>query len=104
MTKHIINKSQEEQQEFLESVYDDLVECYNRGINVACIYIAGTLDLRVVDDDGHKRKEEKVSIEVRLTNINDLLDNTRLALGSMLGSLLDENNLRIFDYELLELA
>lgn len=104
MTKHIINKNPKQQQEFLESVYDDLVECYNRGINVACIYIAGTLDLCVVDDDGHKRKEEKVSIEVRLTNINDLLDNTRLALGSMLGSLLDENNLRIFDYELLELA
>lgn len=99
MTKHIINKNPKQQQEFLESVYEDLRKCRRDGYNQAKIELTATLNVAVIDDNGAVQTEERIAIEIGLTNIDALGVNMAETLGSMLGSLLNENNIGEFDYE-----
>lgn len=99
MTKHIINKNPKQQQEFLKSVYEDLRKCQRDGFSQACIKLSATLAVAAIDDDGNTQGEEKLAIEIRLTNIDALGVNMAETLGSMVGSLLNENNIGEFDYE-----
>lgn len=102
MTKHIINKNPKQQQEFLESVYEDLRKCQRDGYNQARVEVSAVLHVAVIDRHGATQTaqdEEKIAIEIRLTNIDALGVNMAETLGSMLGSLLNENNIGEFDYE-----
>ena len=100
--KHIIGKNRKQQDEFLESLYNDLMECHLNGCNSVCIELSATLTVAVVNDDGTVLPEEKILIKIRITNIDALGENMAETLGSMVGSLLNENNIGEFDYSLTE--
>jgi len=102
--KHALNKTPEQQREFLDSLYDDILAYKRNGFNKVSIALSAVLDIVVADDDGTRHDEEKIFIEIRITNIDELGENMALTLGSMVGTLLDNNNIGEFDYELSELG
>lgn len=100
-SKHIFNKCPEDSQSFLESVYDDLMGLHDDGVNSALVKIVGVLHVNVTDEGGRVNDESDVSIEISVANIESKLnDEVAVVLGSLIGSLLDENHLREFDYSI----
>lgn len=88
---------------FLDKLYLDVLALSDKGINTACIEISGDLDV-TVELDGQEALAQRVHIEIQLTNIDDLGEDMAATLGSMVWSLIAENNLREFEYSASELS
>jgi len=91
-------ESPKEEREFLKTVYADVRRLEKDGAKGVCLMLNGVLEINT-EMLGTESPYQRVSIEIQLTNIDDLGDDMAVTLGSMLYSLIDENNLREFDYE-----
>lgn len=96
-------ESPKEHREFLKTVYADVRRLEKDGAFGACLMLSAVLEIDT-EVNGIKSPTQRIIIEIHLTNIDDLGDDMAVTLGSMLYSLIDENNLREFEYEIVPLS
>lgn len=96
-------ESPKEDREFLKTVYADVRRLEKDGAKGVCLVLNGVLEIDT-EVNGIESPTQRVSIEIHLTNIDALGDDMAVTLGSMLYSLIDENNLREFEYSASELS
>lgn len=90
-------ESPKEHREFLKTVYADVRRLEKDGAKGVCLVLNGVLEIDT-EVNGIESPTQRVSIEIHLTNIDALDDYMAVTLGSMLFSLIEENNLREFEY------
>lgn len=93
----------DEEREFLEGVYDDVMNRFLDGAKGVHITVSDVLVVDVETDGVVHAAPRKVGVEFHLKSVDALDGTTAEVLASMLGSLLDENNLSVFEYSISEI-
>ncbi len=99
MIKHINNDCPDDHYDFIESVEKDIDDAVANGVENIQLSVGATMNVGVGEEDDKSTPLRKIDIAIQLTNVDELDDDTCNALASMLNALLDDNNIRIFDYE-----